>query len=157
MAFRARKLGVLIYGRMVDFSIDIKQNNTNLAKDELKDAINKILYIMGTEAVAGAVEKITSGADKAVDTGRLRASISFVTADGSTGTGARAVETSQADDTLSGKAEEKTVYVGSNVSYAFFVHEGTRRMGARPFLRDGIMAKRDSMQEKAKGVLEGKY
>lgn len=139
------------------FSIDIKQNNTNLAKDELKDAINKILYIMGTEAVEGAVDKITSGADKAVDTGRLRASISFVTADGSTGTGTSPVKESEADDILSGNADEKTVFVGSNVEYAAFVHEGTVKMGARPFLRDGIMAKRDTMQEKAKGVLEGKY
>ena len=140
-----------------DFTIEIQQDNTKLVKEEFAKAVNKILYVMGTEAVEGAVDKITSGADKAVDTGRLRASISFVTASGETGTGASPVKESEADDTLSGRAEDKHVYVGSNVSYAFFVHEGTSRMAARPFLRDGIMAKRDSMKEKAQGVLEGKY
>jgi HK97 gp10 family phage protein len=36
------------------------------------------------------------------------------------------------------RVEANKAYVGSNVSYAIFVHEGTAHMAARPFIRDAI-------------------
>jgi hypothetical protein len=35
--------------------------------------------------------------------------------------------------------------VGSNVVYAWFVHDGTSRMAARPFLLQGLAVSRDSI------------
>lgn len=57
-----------------------------------------------------------------VDTGRLRSSIHTVTGD-------------------------LRASVGTNVDYAVFVHDGTKRMGGRPFMRQGL--------EQAEGEIEG--
>lgn len=57
-----------------------------------------------------------------VDTGRLRASIGVSQRRASNG-GVMAV-------------------VGTNVEYALYVHEGTRYMVGRPFLRDALQAAR---------------
>jgi len=37
--------------------------------------------------------------------------------------------------------------VGSNVMYARFVHDGTRKMAARPFLAQGLEASRDTIDQ----------
>lgn len=58
-----------------------------------------------------------------VDTGNLRASITYeIARDGASGG-------------LSAR-------IGTNVPYAVYVHEGTRYMPARPFLREGLAALR---------------
>jgi HK97 gp10 family phage protein len=66
-----------------------------------------------------------------IDTGRLRSSI---------GVGA-------------GKArvQKNTGYVGTNVEYSVYVHEGTSRMRGRPFLKNALT----KTQAKIKKVLEG--
>lgn len=66
-----------------------------------------------------------------VDTGRLRASI---------GTGAGRA-----------KVKKEVGYVGTNVEYSVYVHEGTSRMRARPFLKIAL----DKTRNKIKKVLEG--
>lgn len=62
-----------------------------------------------------------------VDTGRLRSSI---------GTGA-------------GKAKVKKMvgYVGTNVEYSVYVHEGTSRMRARPFLKTALSKTRNRIKK----------
>ncbi len=37
--------------------------------------------------------------------------------------------------------------VGTNVDYALYVHEGTSRMEARPFLLDAVMARKDATEQ----------
>lgn len=54
-----------------------------------------------------------------VDTGRLRSSITW---------------------RLETESGSLVAYVGTNVEYAIFVHEGTRYMEGRPFLVDGLEA-----------------
>lgn len=54
-----------------------------------------------------------------VDTGNLRGSITY--------------EIAREGNEIIGR-------VGTNVPYAIFVHEGTRYMPARPFLREGLAA-----------------
>lgn len=48
-----------------------------------------------------------------------------------------------------GKASQNTygVNVGSNLSYASYVHDGTSKMGGRPFIRDGVMDAGDKIRE----------
>lgn len=144
-----------------DFEVTIElEDNSADFKKALQQAMPKCLYAMGVSAVDGAVTSISGGytkSNQAVDTGRLRASLSFVTADGAKGDSGQHSDNSQAGDQLDGHAEKDSVYVGSNVSYAEFVHNGTSRMTGRPFLREGIDNKKDEMKEMVQGILEGKY
>lgn len=80
-------------------------------KAELANRIPVILEALGLEAEGNAVTEITTLG--AVDTGRLRGSISHATSD-------------------------NEVYIGSNVEYAPYVELGTHKMAARPFLRNAI-------------------
>lgn len=139
----------------LSFNVKIEDNSPEIQK-ALKENMDKCLYIMGTRAVEGAVQSI-SFENLAVDTGRLRASISFVTAQGQTGQSGEHSDASKSGDTLSGKAPADSVQVGTNVEYAIYVHNGTSRMAERPFLKDGIENQRDAIQEGVKGVLEGRY
>lgn len=67
-----------------------------------------------------------------VDTGNLRNSIS------------NAVDTS-----------DKSVAVGSNVEYAIYVHEGTRRMAANRFLRNAFQNNADQVRSYLRDKLSG--
>ena len=80
-------------------------------KAELANRIPVILEALGLEAEGNAVTEIT--ALGAVDTGRLRGSISHAVGD-------------------------KEVFIGTNVEYAPYVELGTHKMAARPFLRNAI-------------------
>ena len=140
------------------FSITIRiENNANLAKEELEKATERALYAIGVKAVEGSVDAISGryDIDPAVDTGRLRASISFITPTDKGGSGQPKPANAQAGDELTGTAEQNTVVVGSNVSYSEFVHNGTSKMAGRPFLREGIEKTRDKMQEQAEKIFKG--
>lgn len=150
-----------------DFSFNVKidDNRPEILK-ALKENTEKCLYIMGTRAVEGAVRSISKGANQAVDTGRLRASISFVTPKQQSGqVTAQTPKAGQTidknplkqGDLLDGKAPQDSVQVGTNIEYAQFVHNGTAHMSGRPFLKDGIENQREAIQEGVKGVLEGRY
>lgn len=74
----------------------------------------------------------------AVDTGRLRASLSYITYSGS-GSKLGSVNESQSGDTLSGKTSERTeLIVGSNVPYAKYIEVGRQGEFARPFILPAI-------------------
>ena len=139
------------------FTIRVK-NNSQLVLEELEKATERALYAIGVKAVEGSVDAISGKYDTApaVDTGRLRASISFVTANGEKGdSGAMSPPNAQAGDKLSGKAPKNSVIAGSNVSYSGFVHNGTSKMAGRPFLREGIDKTKDQMQEQAEKIFKG--
>lgn len=89
----------------------IIKNNSNLVKEELNRRIPIILEAVGLQAEGNAVTEITSLG--AVDTGRLRASISHA-------------------------SDENSAYIGTNVEYAPYVELGTRKMAARPFLKNAV-------------------
>ena len=96
---------------MSTVSFIIKNDNSNLIKEELTRRIPIILNALGIEAEGNAVDEITFLG--AVDTGRLRGSISHAVAGDST-------------------------YIGTNVEYAPYVELGTYKMASRPFLRNAI-------------------
>ena len=138
------------------FSIRIK-DNSQLVLDEAEKATERALYAIGVKAVEGSVDAISGryDIDPAVDTGRLRASISFITPTQKGGSGQPKPANAQAGDELTGTAEQNTVVVGSNVSYSEFVHNGTSKMAGRPFLREGIDKTKDKMQEQAEKIFKG--
>lgn len=140
------------------FTIQIKvQSNADLAKEELEKATERALYAIGVKAVEGSVDAISGRYDikPAVDTGRLRASISFITPTQKGDSGQPKPANAQAGDELTGTAEENSVVVGSNVEYAEKVHNGDSKMAARPFLREGIDKTKDQMQEQAEKIFKG--
>lgn len=101
------------------FTIHV-ENNSQLVISELEKATERALYAIGVKAVEGSVDAISGkyDIDPAVDTGRLRASISFITPTEKGGSGQPKPANAQAGDELTGTAEENSVVVGSNVSYA---------------------------------------
>lgn len=133
------------------------ENNSQLVISELEKATERALYAIGVKAVEGSVDAISGryDIDPAVDTGRLRASISFITPTDKGGSGQPKPANAQAGDELTGTAEQNTVVVGSNVSYSEFVHNGTSRMAGRPFLREGIDKTKDQMREQAEKIFKG--
>lgn len=66
-----------------------------------------------------------------VDTGRLKGSI-----------GHKPVEA------------ELAVYVGTNVEYAYWVHEGTRKMDPNRFLKNGFMLNKEQIGQKYEQALK---
>ena len=133
------------------------ENNSQLVISELEKATDRALYAIGVKAVEGSVDAISGryDIDPAVDTGRLRASISFITPTQKGDSGQPKPANAQAGDELTGTAEQNTVVVGSNVEYAEYVHDGTSKMAGRPFLREGIDKTKDKMQEQAEKIYKG--
>lgn len=74
-----------------------------------------------------------------VDTGRLRASISYIAPL------SRSLNPDD-DDKLTGIASEKAAYVGTNVEYAPYVEYGTRYQKAQPYMRTGFAAAKDDIE-----------
>lgn len=133
------------------------ENNSEIILDALEDATERALYAIGIKAVEGSVDAISGRYDikPAVDTGRLRASISFITPTQKGGSGQPKPANAQAGDELTGTSEKNTVVVGSNVEYAEKVHNGDSKMAARPFLREGIDKTKDKMQEQVEKIFKG--
>lgn len=133
------------------------ENNSQLVISELEKATERALYAIGVKAVEGSVNAISGryDIDPAVDTGRLRASISFITPTDKGGSGQPKPKNAQAGDELTGTAEQKTVVVGSNVEYAEKVHNGDSKMPGRPFITEGISKTKDKMQEQAEKIFKG--
>ena len=133
------------------------ENNSKIVLDGLKDVTERALYAIGVKGVEGSVDAISGryDIDPAVDTGRLRASISFITPTDKGGSGQPKPANAQAGDDLTGTAEGKSVVVGSNVEYAEKVHNGDSKMAGRPFITEGINKTKDQMQEQAEKIFKG--
>lgn len=109
---------------------------------QMQGNIKRALTAMGITAVAGIKDKIDEGYYETYKP-HLKAK----------GTAIR--DTS----TLFGSIEsqvvsEDTVAVGTNVEYAIYVHEGTRKMKERPFIKDGVSENSDKIIAKAQAELK---
>lgn len=96
-------------------------------KAELAHRIPAILEALGIEAEGNAVTEITELG--AVDTGRLRGSITHAT-------------------------DQDSAYIGTDVEYAQYVELGTYKMAARPFLRNAITKYTDDYKRIIQSGLE---
>lgn len=91
-------------------------DNTANVKSKLKSNLKNALDSVGSEAVALIRDQMLSGYTKApYDTGNLFRSIDYYI--------------KSAD----------TVAVGTDVDYGKYVHDGTYKMAARPFIRDALI------------------
>ena len=119
------------------------KDNTDEVLDALERAKKRGLEAIGLTAEGHAKKKITEG--KAVDTGRLRNSITYALAGEEThiksykaDKGGKDRETYTYDGTADGK-KGSGVYIGTNVEYAPGIELGTHRSaGAVHFLQDAV-------------------
>ena len=143
---------------MDDIRLKFKVEDYSAAvKDALGVATNRALYAAGIAFQKGATDSISglyTAENKAVDTGRLRASISFITPTEQS-MPISASGNSKESDTLKGRSAEKTMYFGSNVEYAEYVHNGTHGMAARPFLREGVDMTKDDVRDTMTRIFKG--
>lgn len=89
----------------------VVQSHVGEVKAELQNRIPTILEALGIEAEGNAVTEITELG--AVDTGRLRGSITHA-------------------------VDDDSAIVGTDVEYGVYVEMGTYKMASRPFLRNAI-------------------
>lgn len=120
----------------VQFSMS---SNADLIKEQTEEAIITALQTVGVQAQAHATAEITS--QGAVDTGRLRASITYAVSGDSTRqhTYSDDIGNSYSENINdAGDEKEHTLYLGTNVHYSAFVENGTQKMPARPFIRPAV-------------------
>ena len=133
-------------------------DNSGILLDAEREAVDRALYAIGVKGVEGATDAISGayGVAAAVDTGRLRASISFITATGEKGdSGTAQPPNAKQSDKLSGTAEKNSVVIGSNVEYAEYVHDGTSRMDGRPFFCGLIVRTVVEMERQVERIFKG--
>lgn len=63
------------------------------------------------------------------------------------------VDTGRLQGSITYEVEGTDGYVGSNVEYAPYVHEGTSKMAARPFLMNAIEKNKNKIAELFKGAV----
>ena len=126
-------------------NVNIKfEDNSKPIKSEYKAKKNKILYAMGLKWLEICTKIIT--VNGIVDTGRLRASLSFITPSESGGNGAKEI-----GDDITGRSEEGSIIVGSNVKYAS-KQELTNKKGS--FIKPSILDYKEDYKEIAKNILK---
>ena len=123
------------------------RDNTEEVLSALKAAIKRGNEAIGMTAEGHAKKKITSAG--AVDTGRLRNSITYALAGEEThvksykaNKGGKDRETYTYDGTAEGK-KGSGVYIGTNVEYAVFVENGAQGRTAVHFLQDAATGHTD--------------
>jgi HK97 gp10 family phage protein len=97
--------------------------NTDAVKSASEKAIERGLTAVGLFLASEAADELEND-PRRVDTGRLKNSI-----------------TSQYE------GAEQAVYVGTNVDYAIYVHEGTRRMTPNRFLKNAFERNEDQVKQ----------
>ena len=142
---------------------------------ELDKAVKRALYNAGIDIQRGATESLKKLVyDKTEEqqkeekkrekegikvykrTGRLLASVSFITpTQKSPAQKGKKPKNIKASDKLSGSAPANTLIFGTNVEYAVYVHEGTRKMAGRPFLRNGVDAVKNDIKDTIDRIFRG--
>jgi HK97 gp10 family phage protein len=121
--------------------------------DALADAIEKALTSCGIRAEELAAKMCP------VDTGLLRNSIAFGLDGGQMSKDKYQDDKGKQQGEYGGqlpKAEERTVYIGSNVEYAPYVELGASGRSAQPFLRPAVEGHKSEYREIIQSYLKGK-
>ncbi len=109
--------------------VEIKDNSGKF-KTEMNNKISRILEEIGIQIAGEAMDELEN-APRRVDTGNLKNSIIYRTA-----------------------PEEDAVYIGTNVEYAIYVHEGTLKLRPNRFLKNAVIHNEDQIKKKIKEELE---
>ena len=87
-------------------------DNTGIFKSAMADAVGRALEAVGIQAEGYAKLELENN-PRRIDTGNLRNSITHYT-------------------------DDDTAYIGTNVEYGIYVHEGTVKMAANRFLKNAV-------------------
>lgn len=111
-------------------------DNADKIQTKLSGNIQAALTAMGLKGVELTVNQMQTGYGRPIwQTGDLQRDVNFE------------VENS-------GK---NTVDVGNSLEYGPYVHEGTYKMGARPYLRDALMGGRGELKQVAEEQLKNGF
>lgn len=139
---------------MSDFEVEIKiQDNSGQVLSELDKSIERAMFYAGNEVVNSTTDYMGqvdfTGRD-IVDTGRLRASLSYITQEQSGGNQAH-----KSGDNISGVADDNSVLWGSNVEYASSVNNGSPTNKARKFIQNGYYNAEGKIKIGIEKILKG--
>ena len=110
-------------------------SKVDVAIEAEKEAIQRALEAIGIQFMGDAADYCP------VDTGRLRASITYATQDAK---GTYGSPFKSGDSSISGTVPEATVIVGTNVEYAPYVEYGTSKSREQSFLRRALQENMDT-------------
>jgi HK97 gp10 family phage protein len=98
-----------------DLRVDFIDNRAQVLA-QLNENASRATLAVGTKAVGLIVNQMQTGYGRPIrQTGDLQRDVNYEVVD------------------------DVTVNVGNSLEYAPFVHDGTRKMGARPYIRDALM------------------
>ena len=140
---------------MSDFEAEIKiQDNSGKVLSELEKGIERALFYAGNEIVNSTTDymgQVDYTGKDIVDTGRLRASLSYVT----TETGGGGSQAHKTGDIIKGKADDNIVLWGSNVEYASAVNNGAPTNRPRKFIQNGFYNAEGKLKIGIEKILKG--
>lgn len=91
-------------------------DNSQAVLAQMNANCSRALNAVGVAGVGMIVEKMQSGYSRRIwETGDLQRDVSYLV-----------------------HQQEKAVDFGNTLEYSLFVHDGTRKMAARPYIRDGL-------------------
>ena len=129
------------------------RNNRDELNNELERKKSMILEAIGLKWQEICTKIMTI--EGIVDTGRLRASLSYCTPNKNSGLNKFAnSDNSKPEDSLAGKNKKDKIIVGTNVDYAIVQELGSGKQAARPFLRPSIEDYADDYQDIAQQIFE---
>ena len=125
--------------------VDYKDNSQRILTAMEKGKRNALTAI-GATAETHTKENIT--ADKLVDTGRLRNSITYATGDYSgIGTYTDSNKKSYSDATARNTPKDDEVGIGTNVEYAAYTELGTQHIAAHHYLKRAVTEHKDEYKK----------
>ena len=125
--------------------VDYKDNSQQVLSAMEKGKRNALTAI-GATAETHTKENIT--ADKLVDTGRLRNSITYATGDYSgIGTYTDSNKKSYSDATARNTPKDDEVGIGTNVEYAAYTELGTQHIAAHHYLKRAVTEHKDEYKK----------
>lgn len=151
---------------MADMKVSITADNTKQAKEELQQKIRVALEAVGIQASSAAKEELQKS-PKRIDTGLLRNSITHALDGGSAAIGSYKGSNASAyngkwpepgnyQGTTEKEANGAAVYIGTNVNYAIYVHEGTDKMAPNRFLKNAVENNKEQLIQIIKDQLGAK-
>lgn len=147
---------------MSGISVEIKQDNTEEVKKTLAEVLDVALEKVGIQAEKYAKLNLETN-PRRVDTGLLRNSIVYVVAGQEPHFRTYHADKANPNGSynigryLGSVPEEPTpaVYIGTNVEYAAYVHEGTTKMAANRFLRNAAQDHENEYRQIIEAELKG--
>lgn len=142
-------------------------DNSRRALDELNEVVDRILEQWGITGERNAKLELENN-PRRIDTGLLRNSVTYALSGNSPN-----ITTYQSDGkdkhgnpvdiktgSYSGTAPiqgkgAKAVFIGSNVSYSVYVHEGAKNMPPNRFIKNGIANHKDDFKAIMENELKG--